>query len=109
MKVRGQEKLVRFPPTAALFPPRRAPASLDGCDTIRSPAPPFPGHVASWSSESRPPDSGGPGDSKLHRRRNLAVKILAIAILSQLLISGAQAQGLTGKYVGGKGGGGIVL
>src|ERR1043166_6071461 len=109
MKVRGQEKLVRSHPTAPLFPAGMAPASLDGCDTIRSPAPPFPGHVASWSSESRPPDSGGPGDSKLHRRRNLAVKILAIAILSQLLISGAQAQGLTGKDVGRTESGAIVL
>src|ERR1044071_8688488 len=39
---------------------------------------------------------------RLHRprRRNLAVKLLLIGILSQMLISGAQAQGMTGRYVG---------
>src|ERR1043166_87267 len=60
--------------------------------------------------------SGGVRYRTIHSRRsrrqdrsNLAMRPLAIAILSQLLIGGAQAQSLTGKYVGRTESGAIVL
>jgi hypothetical protein len=57
----------------------------------------------------REPDRSFSRQLQPHRRRNLTVKTLLIGVLTQLLISGVQAQGLTGKFVGRTESGAIVV